>query len=290
MQVIELAKLKSRQRLQRAAIAVVVAAGVNAGIGSAALAADLRAPAPVYTKAPPAPAAYNWTGFYLGGNVGYSWGKTGTDYSVNSIPPGLAAAVSQDSIHMDGLIGGGQLGYNYQFDRQFLAGIEADFQGSGEKQRHGLQTCNINSFLSPCDTTNVFDGYTEKLEAFGTIRGRLGYLPDPRWLLYVTGGFAEGKLTRADTLSFDDAGAVIPHAIPPVATSISGWRSGWTAGGGIEAAIWDKWTWKAEYLYLQLSGLGATQVTLPNALSQVTTSHQFTDNIVRVGLNYRFAQ
>src|ERR1700674_1135707 len=78
-------------------------------VGSA-FAADL--PAKMYTKAPIEP-LYNWTGFYVGGNLGYSWGRTSTDYTT----VGAGTETHRDSINMNGVIGGGQIGYNYQFNK-----------------------------------------------------------------------------------------------------------------------------------------------------------------------------
>ena len=91
---------------------------------SPALAADLPVRGPVY-KSPP-PVVYNWTGFYGGVNVGYSWGRQTNDWT---IPGFLAVSEGQN---MNGVIGGVQWGYNWQIGNWVL-GTESDFQGSSQR-------------------------------------------------------------------------------------------------------------------------------------------------------------
>src|SRR6266700_3769287 len=101
-----------------------------------ASAADL-APRP-YTKAPPAMVEiYNWTGFYVGGNAGYSWGRSNTDASFFNTATGLpivppAGSILTNSFDMNGGIAGGQAGYNWQ-SSNWVLGLEADIQWSGER-------------------------------------------------------------------------------------------------------------------------------------------------------------
>ena len=115
---------------------VLLASAVLVGT---AFAADL--PPRMYTKAPIAPAPYNWTGLYVGGNIGYSWGRTSTDYTTVA----AGTETHSDSINMNGVIGGGQIGYNYQFNKSYLLGIEGDFQFSGEKGSNTLPICTITA-------------------------------------------------------------------------------------------------------------------------------------------------
>ena len=106
-------------------------AAIASLLATSAFAADL-APK-MYTKAPPPPVVYDpWTGFYVGGNLGYSWGRTSTDYTTVDPASGLVER-NADSINMNGVIGGAQAGFNYRFKQDFLVGIEADIQGSGER-------------------------------------------------------------------------------------------------------------------------------------------------------------
>jgi outer membrane immunogenic protein len=135
---------------------------------------------------------------------------------------------------------------------------------------------------------------THELKWLGTLRGRVGFLPTQRVLLYVTGGLAYGELES--TYAFNST------AIGPIPLSISRTKAGWTVGGGIEAGLWSRWTAKVEYLYVDLgsfdnNGGFAGAVNLANTpgpgFNTVTsftgaTTTKFTDNIVRVGLNYNF--
>src|SRR5438105_14339549 len=109
---------------------LIGAAAIASVLATSAFAADL--PAKVYTKAPPPPVVvYNWTGFYIGGNVGYSWGRS-SDTSTLTNGAGAVLFTSADRANMDGVIGGGQIGYNWQV-QNWVWGLEADIQGSGQK-------------------------------------------------------------------------------------------------------------------------------------------------------------
>src|SRR4051812_5024181 len=90
--------------------------------------------APRYTKAPPpVVAVWNWTGFYIGGNIGYSWGRSG-DTSTLTNAAGTVLFTSANGTNMDGVIGGGQIGYNWQ-TQNWVWGLEADIQASDQKGR-----------------------------------------------------------------------------------------------------------------------------------------------------------
>ena len=127
--------------------AIATAAFAAVAVTSVASAADL---APRYTKAPPVIAeVWNWTGFYIGGNLGYSWGRERTDGSltgtqnvsvfrtaganlISSVTTALGTLPLTGRANMDGFIGGGQIGYNWQSGK-WLYGLEADIQGSNER-------------------------------------------------------------------------------------------------------------------------------------------------------------
>jgi outer membrane immunogenic protein len=259
------------------------------GWGATAVAKTKYQPKP---PAPPPPPA--WTGFYVGVNAGYSWGRSHTDYSAVSANNGFIPETTSDAVTMNGAIGGGQLGYNYQFSPNYVAGLEADIQASGERGRGNPLICQ-NPLA--CDFGNINDSYTEKLEWFGTVRGRLGYLSTPNVLLYGTGGFAYGELRRDDSYIYSSfffcnsppAGA---GACTPQSNSTSAIKPGWTIGAGIEAKLWGNWTGRIEYLYMDLAGLGTSSFMLtsgnPTPIFLTTTSHDFVDNILRVGLNYQW--
>jgi outer membrane immunogenic protein len=228
-------------------------------------------------KAPPAPVYYNWTGAYLGVNLGGSWGhQSGELYD----EAGLGIFGFTD--HPDGVIGGGQIGYNWQFAPWFgwgtgtVLGFEADIQGSSER------TSDDFGFLLPTPATPITGLFGDKLEWFGTVRGRVGIAFD-RVLPYVTGGWAVGNRKLDGTLFVPGEEFFF--------SAHSSMTEGWTVGAGVEWAFWDHWTAKFEYLYIDfgnqnnLTGFGA--LAPPITPFTLTTGH-FTDNIARAGVNYKF--
>jgi outer membrane immunogenic protein len=250
-----------------------------------ALAADMPVKAPVRA---PVVAAYNWTGCYVGGNVGYSWGRARGDIDTPTLPPFFPASysISQD---LNGVIGGGQIGCNRQFDNRWVLGIEADFQGSAEKHSNSFS----NSFALPIGegATGVLNQTIEaKIEWFGTLRGRVGFLISPTLMLYGTGGLAYGKVSATDNFSsvitIDVGnGPVTARAAGTIGDSKT--KVGWTLGAGVEGALFDtrNWTWKVEYLYVDLGSVSGSGVA--PLVGPYSWNAKFTDNILRVGLNYR---
>lgn len=216
------------------------------GTAVSAQAADLPVKAPYY-KAPAIEAVYDWTGFYAGVNAGVGLGRNRTQ----SFAPGYS-----DSHYLSplGAVGGGQIGYNWQtnsFLGPIVFGIEADIQGADMTD----------------DRTNILgDTYNQKLDWFGTVRGRVGLVTGPT-LSYVTAGYAYGNINTSGVVNG------VPFAF-------NGGRSGWTWGSGVEAALGGNWTGKIEYLYLDLGD--RTDVFGAQALQS-----EFHENIFRVGLNYR---
>jgi outer membrane immunogenic protein len=245
--------------------------------------------------APPAP--YSWTGFYLGGNLGYSWGKADTTADVAPFTHGIIftpgyfvfpGGSSFLPLRPDGFIGGGQIGYNWQFAPAWLAGIEADWQWSGQKDsRLGIFSgsaipCGYFSFCNFTNTTDI----TAKLSWFGTVRGRVGALWN-NMLVYGTGGVAYGRVSVSgtNTFSFTDVAGptTVTYSTP---FSYSRTKVGWTAGAGIEGVIrMSNWTWKVEYLHIDLGSIGGGSF---GSVPVVTlNTGKFTDEIVRIGFNYR---
>ena len=247
-----------------AAVAVI-------GFASVASAADLPVKAPMYTKAPVVAPLYNWTGFYIGLNAGYSWGRQDND--LVNVVTGVTEFSNSD--HLNGFIGGGQIGYNWQVN-QWVFGLEADFQGSGQKGDGTFFIATVPGIVAAGTPASTFN-YTDKLDWFGTVRGRIGYAMGAtgNWLPYVTGGRAYGHGEISGTTT--SLG---------VATSFSGSQdySGWTVGGGVEWAFLNNWSAKVEYLYIDF-GDGPT---VPVSATRDIVSGKMTDNILRAGLNYKF--
>ncbi len=282
-------------------------------IGAPAGAADL--PAPVYKAPVVAPAVFSWTGFYIGGNLGYSWGRAQTDFSeatgvttttqvfrtagpdlistvTTTLPP--VAAAGSVRADLNGVLGGGQIGYNWQ-SGSFVFGLEADIQGTGER---GDSTICITA---GCPVGGIFGSASYKLPWFATVRGRVGVTVAPTWLLYVTGGLAVAEVESSFT------GGLIGGPVTGVTANRT--RGGFAVGGGVEGAINNNWSAKLEALYMDLGGFdtgfaGFTTTTVTNALNTpgqgfntvttttATTAGNFhsrvSDVILRVGLNYRF--
>jgi outer membrane immunogenic protein len=218
-------------------------------VGSAT-AADLR---PAYRSAPPPPPVYSWTGLYWGVNVGYSWGQAKDEVSL------LGVGTFSESQKVDGVVGGFQSGYNYQFG-QWVWGFETDIQASGQK---GGSTLQISALPVTTLTTD------HKLTWFGTSRSRLGVLWSPNVLLYGTAGLRSGQGHRHDHC----AGRVCHR-------DLQGREGRLDRGCGRRR---DHRGWLDRHL-------GKTEQTLATpALGQVISeTRRFTDNIVRVGFNYRW--
>lgn len=243
----------------------------------------------VATEFSPATKQVSWTGWYVGGNAGYSWGKVDGDFNAPGFP-GLSEGNSPPppgsfptSLKPNGFIGGGQIGYNWQLDRSVFS-LEADFQGSAERNGisfDNLYSCESVGFLG-CVLAQTRDA---KILWFGTVRGRIGWLFTPTLLFYGTGGLAYGKVSAGGTISNPDNadfGTSFSFAVSKVTI-------GYAAGAGIEGAILNSrdWTWRIEYLYLNLGSLSGSG-TEPITGSAYNWDAKFSDNIVRVGLNYRF--
>jgi outer membrane immunogenic protein len=233
-------------------------AGFALAAGSAS-AADLGKP--VYKAAPPPPPAYSWTGWYWGVNVGYSWGRERNDWTLDGF------GIASESQKMDGVIGGFQSGFNWQ-SGIWVFGMESDFQATGQK---GSTTYGIPAGI------NVVSEH--KLPWLGTARSRIGVLPTQNVLLYATGGVAYGQVKSSYTLN---AGAVQVAAL-----NFKDTRAGWTAGVGVEGAFGGGWSAKLEYLYVDL-GKNTFDFSVTGVGTVLSIDSRVTDNIVRVGLNYKW--
>jgi outer membrane immunogenic protein len=221
---------------------------VAVGVAVPALAADLGARAPYYTKAPAyAAQVYNWTGFYIGGHVG---GGFSGDNNFN----GLVTGNDNDGR----FLGGVQVGADYQFAPNWVVGIEGQYSWLG----------NNNSVIFPGGFI-----YTNNQRAIGSVTGRVGF----NWgaaLLYAKGGYA-----------FSDNSESLSLAGAPVAFSLdSGHRDGYTVGAGLEYMFAPSWSAKVEYQYYNF---GRTRFVSPTALAPLG-SFSNDDHTVKVGLNYRF--
>ena len=229
-----------------------------------AAAADIPYP----TKAPKYIPTYapTWAGFYIGANVGYSWGP----WSSTGFLPGatVAAPVGGTATpNVNGWIGGGQIGYNWQ-SGNFVYGLEADFQLSEERDRLNW-TRPAAGLVAVIPALAVFHEW--RMMWFGTARARAGYTFN-NWLLYAHGGAAYGNMKS--TL---DAGPA-----PSISLSESHSKLGWAAGFGAEWMFAQAWSAKLEYMYMHLGSVHFFQGTTTPVTSSIR------EHILRVGINYRF--
>jgi outer membrane immunogenic protein len=196
-----------------------------------------------------------------------------------------------------GFIGGGQLGYNYQFGPSLVAGIEADIQGiAGSHPSGALFDVVPRPFGFPPNTLVSALSVTKNIDYVGTVRGSLGYAIAPAFLIYGTGGFAYGGI-QSDTNIF--SGEIPNTGFTNVAgfSHVSTTHGGWTAGGGGEWMFLPNCSAKAEYLFYDLGTVTYTNGPLVSFLNGTSTvnfintsrsSVRFNGNIVRAGLNYHF--
>jgi outer membrane immunogenic protein len=209
-----------------------------------------------------------WSGWYIGGNIGGSFGTASDSATFAGVP------VGGGSPRLDGVVGGGQIGYNWQANA-WVFGLEADIQGTSED---GSNSASATAIIPGGPAATGTLNYSEKLPWFGTVRGRLGFLPAPNWLIYGTGGLAYGEVDTNTTLTSGALG---------VSNNFDTTRAGWTAGGGVEVLFARNWSAKVEYLYVDLGSFSNTFTGL-GTFTPVTLSTHVTDNIVRAGLNYHF--
>jgi outer membrane immunogenic protein len=295
--------------------------------GAMALMGAAHAAEPLPPPPPPPPI---WTGFYAGVSNGAlvssdAGVSTAATNSINSGLVGTLPAVSAELatnswfVHpAAGYIAGATLGYNYQFSPSFVGGVEFDFSGVVQDVKNAVEfrQAFIPGF-SP-DTLNQAISSSQNLDFLGTIRGRLGYLVSPTWLIYGTGGLAFGQASAFTNLTqyvfgrnaaLIAAGATTPYyatgfascgsfaSVEPCGYSTN--RVGWTAGGGFEWMFMPNWTIKVEYLYYHLGTADYTVGFLQNPLltttsppplylNRVTSSTSFNGSVIRVGLNYKF--
>jgi len=275
----------------------IAGAALMALIGTPAFAADmaLKAPPP-----PPAP-VYSWTGFYIGANVGGGWGSNrSVDYSSNvphdSLFMGAGETPVATSFKDSGAVGGLQFGYNWQFNRNWLVGLETDFDWSGLKGSGSGTSTVLFTPISVAETVH------EQIEWFGTVRARLGYLPMNNFLTYITGGVAYGRVDHTGSYVNNGGGSFIAggpgfSVLCSPGTCFTGSSSsvatGWTAGAGFEYAVSTNVTLKAEYLYVGLPSKSITETatainlagSLPSSFNANYSKTNF--NVARIGFNYR---
>lgn len=205
----------------------------------------------------------SWRGFYIGGNAGFGTARASADFNVFGIP-----AIS-GSETLDGAVFGGQLGYNAQWGRLVL-GIETDLMAT--TQRAGSTRLCLTALCG----IGITQSSSDSIPWLGTLRLRGGFAIG-RLFLYGTGGAGYGAFKSTQTLT---------TTLASVTTTTEEQRLAWVAGAGVEAAFNSRWSIKVEYLHLD-AGNQTTNYSLLG-VGMVTAENRMTEDMVRIGLNYRF--
>ena len=259
---------------------LLASVGAIALTGSAALAADLpsRAPPPVYLPPPP---IFTWTGFYIGGQVGGAWGTGGSSFTAFDPVTDTFVDASFGSGNPSGVIGGGHVGFNYQFpgwslfsSSGIVIGVEGSVDGSS------LSKTTVVALPGVFGASGTLTAQSS-LDIQGSIRGRLGIAWD-RVLIYATGGVAFGGINTDFELSGVDEAGVPVFA----STSRSNSRTGWTVGGGIEYALTNNWSIGAEYRFTDFGSINRGAV-LPDG-GFFSAQRRLEENQVQGRITYRF--
>ena len=226
---------------------------------------------------------YDWQGFYLGGHLGYGWGKG--DTKLTPLPDAatfLSLAPTTVKLRPRGAGGGFQGGYNWQYGK-LVIGDETDFNWSSMKRSVRVSPIIQNNGTPWPGTPPGNDIVTaQDAEWFGTLRGRIGVAFN-RILVYGTTGMAYGRVVNTANTDFRPAGSIqYPAALKRTST-------GWTAGGGIEIGVRKYFSFKSEYLYYDLGNASVTAnptpVNPPYRLNYTWGAKAHTWNI---GFNFHF--
>ncbi len=269
-------------------IAGLAALGALAAMTVGASAADLSRP--VYTKAPPLPPAFSWTGFYVGGTVGVA--RTHADVSMTTVngasplidPIDISTlnAFGSPSLSQTNAIFGLKGGYNQQWGAWVL-GVEADVSSF----HFNPTVANTgNPFITFPGAGNAQISTNVETSWLATIRGRAGYAVD-HWLFYATGGAAFANVKYSDTYrGFSPHGSGFEFET----ASASQTRVGWAAGAGIDFAVTPRWVLSAEYLHVDLGSVTAAGLDTTGSPNTATFnfSTKVTSDIGRVGAAYKF--
>jgi outer membrane immunogenic protein len=254
---------KDMRKLLIGTIAVVAA---GAAISNAS-AADL----PMMTKAPALSPYYDWSGFYVGGEVGGGWFRTQTTVVQGNanFPSGMVLNAGKGS----GVLGGGYAGYNYQVNRGLVVGIDGSYSGA-----------DLTGSVATVGPTGFTTSVNDKVGWLATVTGRVGFVVDNNFLIYVKGGWAWAGFS-SNGVTTDSRGT------PVTDTASKDTRDGATVGIGGEWGFAPNWSAKVEYDYVALNTsnflLGNTSIAT-GLTTFPARSAGSTLNILKVGISYRF--
>ena len=247
-------------------------------------AAAVPAAIPTAPAAAPAPASngYHWTGIYVGAHIGGVWGNA--DTNIDPLPDAATFINLQPSrLHPDpsGIIGGGQIGANWQHNI-FVLGAEFDISGTGMDGRQTVSPIIQNDGTPFPGAGNHITSHQDT-SWLASFRPRVGVTLGSRFLVYGTAGVAFGHVNYSADTDFRPTGTEhYPAAVEDT-------KTGWIAGGGAEVGLHKHWSVRGEYLHYDL---GDKQVTVDANPTfppfQVHYKWQTTANIFNVGVNFRF--
>ena len=283
-------------------IAVAWLGAMSSSATTTVQAADL----PIVKAPPPAVVMPRWSGFYVGGHIGGAWGDVETDayagpllpdiFFLNPAPPppfvlipGLAGTLPGASGSDSSVLGGGQIGFNWQTG-SWVFGIEADISGTDLSATATRSATRFGgtAFEETVSATTGID-----IDWMASVRGRLGYSFNSV-LLYATGGAAIADIDSRGTGTL-----IIPPAVLLPApgtytstTSDSHLRLGWTLGAGFEWAIDQAWSIGAEYRHSDFGSITVNSA-IPDGLgttyATVASDTRVTVDQATLRVNYRFS-
>lgn len=220
----------------------------------------------------------NWSGFYFGANVGYAWSNNNTDIFPLPTPALFQVDTARLASNMSGAVAGGQIGYNLQLPSlpSWILGLETDLDWSSFSAGRTVSAFGIGP-QTGLVFTNAFTTH-EKIKWIGTVRPRLGFLLSDNIMLFGTGGLAYGSI---------DNFANSNYTLVTYPAAFNSTKTGWTAGGGLEAKFAPNWSGKVEYLYTDLGNVTViANPTLANPPFQTQYRWNNVMQMVRFGVNY----
>jgi outer membrane immunogenic protein len=230
-------------------------------------------------RLPPAAATavFNWTGFYVGVNAGYSWGTGDWTYYQPGLTLCCGLPSSTGGSHsVNGAIGGLQAGYNFQAG-MWVMGAVTDFDWSSEKGSSNFAYSAFGEGFSGTVTT--------KIESLGTVRANFGPLIAQTVWVYATGGFAYGRVNAFGAFALTCGGGCGGMW----SFSQSQTRTGPAVGIGVQGSIpnWPSLKWMIEYLYVDFGTITVNGIGSFFGSGPYTFTDHVTDNIVRAGVNMK---
>jgi outer membrane immunogenic protein len=266
----------------------VVAVSAILGTGAAA-AADL--PARTYTKAPAmVDPAVNWSGFYIGGDIGGVSQSGESTSNFFQTDPALANNFQNRSVSASSFTGGAHAGYNWQVAPSYVLGVEGDWMWMNTASGFCRQTDVLSAACT--DNDRGFLTINTKTDWLSTIRGRVGWTAG-NFMLYGTGGVAFADLKTSFTANCAVLGCASSPTVNTTSAGSSTDKTGWVVGAGVEWMFAHSWILRAEYLHADLGNVTST-FSLPAADCYTggpcgaTLSKDVRYDIGRVGVSYKF--